>query len=150
MLSLRILKEKKMQRSSYCFIRSFNFCRFVRELKCARHNTSFYSIVQVLTMIWLVALAFPQRDPSSEISNDSIIFDNNEPNSSSTTQRPTTDCPCIATSEYNPVCGTDNVTYWNMGRFNCARNCNSSTTLSLFYCFYYYCFYYYNIKFKLI
>ncbi|EFN89761.1 hypothetical protein EAI_02010, partial [Harpegnathos saltator] len=30
---------------------------------------------------------------------------------------------CIATAEYNPVCGSDNVTYWNMGRFNCAKSC---------------------------
>lgn len=73
-------------------------------------------------MIWLVALAFPQRDWSSEIS-DSIYF-NDVP--SSTTQRitTTTNCPCVATAEYNPICGSDNVTYWNMGRFNCARNCN--------------------------
>lgn len=71
-------------------------------------------------MIWLVALAFPQRD----IQWPSEIFDNlnNEP--SSTTQRTTINCPCIATAEYNPVCGSDNVTYWNMGRFNCAKNCN--------------------------
>ncbi|KAF5296972.1 hypothetical protein FQR65_LT10124 [Abscondita terminalis] len=36
----------------------------------------------------------------------------------------TTACPCVATAEYNPVCGTDNVTYWNIGRFNCAKTCS--------------------------
>lgn len=120
-------------------------------------RTSFYSTVQVLTLIWLVALAFPQRDWSSGIPNDSIIFNNDEPSSStpsittpSVTTQTTTDCPCIATAEYNPVCGTDNVTYWNMGRFNCAKNCNPSTTLILlFYCSFYY-YYYYYIEFKLI
>lgn len=71
-------------------------------------------------MVWLVALAFPQRDWSSEISD--VINFNDAP--SSTTQRTTTNCPCVATAEYNPVCGSDNVTYWNMGRFNCAKNCN--------------------------
>jgi len=100
---------------------------------------SFYSIVvQVLTLIWLVALAFPQRDWSSNVIDDAIIFDNND-EASSTTQRTinnnnntnnnnnnntNNNCPCIATAEYNPVCGTDNVTYWNIGRFNCAKNCN--------------------------
>ncbi|XP_011691811.1 PREDICTED: uncharacterized protein LOC105452431 [Wasmannia auropunctata] len=92
-----------------------------------------FAIVQVLTLIWLVALAFPQRDSS----DDSIIFDNDNdemssstraPSSttppSSTTQGTTDNCPCVATAEYNPVCGTNNVTYWNMGRFNCAKNCN--------------------------
>ncbi|XP_029179234.1 uncharacterized protein LOC114946747 [Nylanderia fulva] len=82
------------------------------------------ALVQILTMIWLVALAFPQRDPSSKIS-DTIYFNNND-ELSSTTQRitTTTNCPCVATAEYNPICGTDNVTYWNMGRYNCAKNCN--------------------------
>lgn len=75
--------------------------------------------VQILAMIWLVALAFPQRD--FQWSSENFDVDNNVP--SSTTQA-TTNCPCIATAEYNPVCGSDNVTYWNMGRFNCAKNCN--------------------------
>ncbi|KAL6439362.1 hypothetical protein ACFW04_003897 [Cataglyphis niger] len=78
-----------------------------------------FALVQILTMIWLVTLAFPQRD----FQWPSEILDNFN-NASSTTQRTTTDCPCIATAEYNPICGSDNVTYWNMGRFNCAKNCN--------------------------
>ncbi|KYQ57929.1 hypothetical protein ALC60_02978 [Trachymyrmex zeteki] len=92
-------------------------------------------------MIWLVALAFPQRDWSGNVVDDSIIFDNNDEVNSSTPPSSTTqgtinnnnnntntnnnnNCPCIATAEYNPICGTDNVTYWNIGRFNCAKNCN--------------------------
>lgn len=82
-----------------------------------------FTYVQILTMVWSIALAFPQKDRSSEISDFNFIDE-----LSSTTQRittTTTNCPCAATAEYNPVCGSDNVTYWNMGRFNCAKNCNS-------------------------
>ncbi|XP_018361854.1 PREDICTED: putative uncharacterized protein DDB_G0286751 [Trachymyrmex cornetzi] len=103
-----------------------------------------FALVQVLTLIWLVALAFPQRDWSGNVVDDSIIFDNNDEANSSTPSSTTqgtinnsnnnnnntntttnnNNCPCTATAEYNPVCGTDNVTYWNIGRFNCAKNCN--------------------------
>ncbi|KAL0124935.1 hypothetical protein PUN28_006655 [Cardiocondyla obscurior] len=90
-----------------------------------------FTFIYVLTLIWLVALAFPQRDQSNGLPNDSILFDNNESSNTTprttattTTTTTTTACPCVATAEYNPICGTDNVTYWNMGRFNCARNCN--------------------------
>ncbi|ALC43924.1 Kaz1-ORFB, partial [Drosophila busckii] len=30
---------------------------------------------------------------------------------------------CQATSEYNPICGSDNVNYYNPGRFDCALRC---------------------------
>ncbi|KRK00654.1 uncharacterized protein LOC6532200 isoform X1 [Drosophila yakuba] len=30
---------------------------------------------------------------------------------------------CPATSEYNPICGSDNVNYYNENKFNCALNC---------------------------
>ncbi|XP_052847926.1 uncharacterized protein LOC128259536 [Drosophila gunungcola] len=51
--------------------------------------------------------------------------------SSTTTSRPTTQSPqyfacfqsCPATSEYNPICGSDNVNYYNENRFNCALTC---------------------------
>ena len=85
-------------------------------------------VVQILAMIWLVVLAFPQGDWSfsSKISTEISDKFNFAPSTSTstTTQRTTTNCPCIATAEYNPICGTDNVTYWNTGRFNCAKNCN--------------------------
>ncbi|XP_011137886.1 uncharacterized protein LOC105182261 [Harpegnathos saltator] len=76
------------------------------------------AFAQVLSLVCLIALAFPQNDRSNGISGNS-----NNP-ASSTTQATTSNCPCIATAEYNPVCGSDNVTYWNMGRFNCAKSCN--------------------------
>ncbi|XP_075974452.1 uncharacterized protein LOC142975482 [Anticarsia gemmatalis] len=37
------------------------------------------------------------------------------------------DCP--STTEYNPVCGTNNVTYINPGRFYCARNCGENVNI---------------------
>lgn len=30
---------------------------------------------------------------------------------------------CLVTPQYNPVCGDDNVSYFNEGRLNCARKC---------------------------
>ncbi|KAH8365484.1 hypothetical protein KR093_001270 [Drosophila rubida] len=33
---------------------------------------------------------------------------------------------CPATSEYNPICGSDNVNYYNGGRFDCAVRCGLS------------------------
>ncbi|KAM3965067.1 uncharacterized protein ACR2FA_000961 [Aphomia sociella] len=36
---------------------------------------------------------------------------------------------CPVTSEYNPVCGTDSVTYDNPGRLECARDCGKSVSL---------------------
>lgn len=77
--------------------------------------------MQIWTLIWLV-LAFQQTDfeqPSE--TSDNL---NNEPSSTTQATITTTNCPCVATAEYNPVCGSDNITYWNMGRFNCAKNCN--------------------------
>lgn len=87
-----------------------------------------FIVMQVFAMIWLVALAFPQlvfpqTDGSNETPRDPI-----PDTPSSTTQATSTNCPCVATAEYNPVCGTDNVTYWNRGRFNCAKNCNPGKT----------------------
>ncbi|CAG2056865.1 unnamed protein product, partial [Timema podura] len=33
------------------------------------------------------------------------------------------DCPCVTLQQYNPVCGTDGVTYSNPQKLNCARSC---------------------------
>ncbi|KAI4489268.1 hypothetical protein M0804_004766 [Polistes exclamans] len=33
---------------------------------------------------------------------------------------------CAVTAEYNPVCGTDNITYENPGRLNCAVLCGKN------------------------
>ncbi|XP_058797714.1 uncharacterized protein LOC131667950 isoform X2 [Phymastichus coffea] len=32
---------------------------------------------------------------------------------------------CLTTSEYNPICGSDNAVYSNPGRFACAQNCGN-------------------------
>ncbi|EDW12649.1 uncharacterized protein LOC6577240 [Drosophila mojavensis] len=52
----------------------------------------------------------------------------------STTAQPTTASPrmlaciqtCPATSEYNPICGSDGVNYYNEGRLNCAIRCGQN------------------------
>ncbi|KAH8302495.1 hypothetical protein KR044_007499, partial [Drosophila immigrans] len=36
---------------------------------------------------------------------------------------------CPATSEYNPICGSDNVNYYNEGRYNCAVGCGLSKSV---------------------
>lgn len=36
---------------------------------------------------------------------------------------------CQATNQYNPVCGSDNQTYMNMERFNCAVRCGASESI---------------------
>ncbi|XP_030386051.1 uncharacterized protein LOC115632900 [Scaptodrosophila lebanonensis] len=56
---------------------------------------------------------------------------------SSTTPRPTTPTTaspqylaclqsCPATSEYNPICGSDNINYHNNGRLDCAVRCGQN------------------------
>lgn len=37
---------------------------------------------------------------------------------------------CPVTPQYNPVCGTDSVTYSNEGRLNCARNCGANVQVA--------------------
>ncbi|KAG6446028.1 hypothetical protein O3G_MSEX004213 [Manduca sexta] len=52
--------------------------------------------------------------------------------SGSTTVSPSyQDClrGCPVTPEYNPVCGTDRVTYNNPGRLMCAQACGSNVSL---------------------
>ncbi|XP_049771135.1 salivary glue protein Sgs-3-like [Schistocerca cancellata] len=57
----------------------------------------------------------------------------NRPN----TSRPTTpsagaapqDCNCPSTNEFNPVCGTDGVSYPNPGRLRCAKDCGKRVSV---------------------
>lgn len=36
---------------------------------------------------------------------------------------------CLSTHEYNPICGSDQMTYQNIQRLNCARQCGTSKCL---------------------
>ncbi|KQS43008.1 uncharacterized protein LOC6544830 isoform X2 [Drosophila erecta] len=59
------------------------------------------------------------------------IAPNAESSTPTTTAQPTTQSPryfacfhsCPATSEYNPICGSDNVNYYNENKFKCALAC---------------------------
>ncbi|XP_053613040.1 sporozoite surface protein 2-like isoform X2 [Plodia interpunctella] len=67
-------------------------------------------------------LGRPVIVPTTTVNPNQIVFDNS---SESPLQRQCVqDCP--ATPEYNPICGTNNVTYFNPGKFVCARNCGVS------------------------
>ncbi|XP_052755297.1 uncharacterized protein LOC113509844 isoform X2 [Galleria mellonella] len=71
--------------------------------------------------------------PTDCLNNEPNTNVNNRPQIGSTTQSPAAiqACmsSCLVTSEYNPVCGTDKVTYQNPGRLECARNCGKVVSL---------------------
>ncbi|XP_008559014.1 uncharacterized protein LOC103579404 [Microplitis demolitor] len=63
------------------------------------------------------------------------VTSTNSPSSVSTTMSPAmTTCTqnCLATSEFNPVCGTDGVVYSNPGRLGCARRCGKDVSFSYY------------------
>ncbi|XP_060525284.1 uncharacterized protein LOC132701422 [Cylas formicarius] len=87
------------------------------------------------------------ESPTTNNANAQSIFNRNDqyiaelsanPSSTTDIRQPaissTTPCSCVATAEYNPVCGSDDVTYWNIGRFMCAKRCSkiSMTTYNSF------------------
>ncbi|XP_023712746.1 agrin isoform X2 [Cryptotermes secundus] len=39
-------------------------------------------------------------------------------------------CDCPAPPQFNPVCGSDGVTYGNLQKLNCARSCGRNVRLS--------------------
>ncbi|XP_075975613.1 uncharacterized protein LOC142976219 [Anticarsia gemmatalis] len=79
----------------------------------------------------------PTPKPSSSTWNPNTISTGGIPSSTTGPLRTTTasqvilDCikNCQATNEYNPVCGTNFVTYDNIGKLNCAKQCGVAVDL---------------------
>ncbi|XP_032595225.1 uncharacterized protein LOC6567123 [Drosophila grimshawi] len=94
-------------------------------------------VSHIFALILLIAgaVAYPQfpswNSPQNMNPNTFITGQPVTPTVSTTTPQPTTASPrylaciqsCPATSEYNPICGSDNINYYNSGRFNCAVLC---------------------------
>jgi len=76
--------------------------------------------------------------PAVDDPDDIFIFDRpTSPNprpvttvSSTTTTITVDSCDCPSTPEYNPVCGSDGITYTNPGRLKCAIFCGTGNLLS--------------------
>lgn len=74
--------------------------------------------------------------PADRPRNSTTRFDSVTTTTSTTTTAATNDSQydqcvtrCLATPEYNPVCGSDNVEYENPGRLSCASACGKDVTL---------------------
>ncbi|EDW32983.1 GL16115 [Drosophila persimilis] len=80
--------------------------------------------------------AYPQSSNELGVGNPWLASPQQQPESggTTTTPQPTTQSPqylaclqsCPATSEYNPICGSDNVNYYNGGKFDCAVRCGQN------------------------
>ncbi|KAH0945782.1 hypothetical protein HN011_010616 [Eciton burchellii] len=116
----------------------------------------FYSLLMVVSLF--LNAAFSQNPDNSEVSAvDGFVFDgptgSSIPNAAQRTTSTTassartststttmsalreaeyntcvTSCP--VTTEYNPVCGSDNLDYTNPGGLGCAERCGKDVTLS--------------------
>ncbi|XP_034482340.1 uncharacterized protein LOC117787829 [Drosophila innubila] len=94
-----------------------------------------FHMFALLVLLIVGANAAPQFWPRDEDLTKTFISGRPIENRvSTTTAAPTTASPrvraciqsCPATSEYNPICGSDNVNYFNEGRFNCAVGCGQN------------------------
>ncbi|CAH2004590.1 unnamed protein product [Acanthoscelides obtectus] len=87
----------------------------------------------------ILALCFlASRVPPSICQDDSFIIDdndnNNAPENSNTNTNSVTSSPefirclaeCPSTSEYNPICASDMVSYNNPGKLRCAQRCGAN------------------------
>ncbi|GBP53472.1 hypothetical protein EVAR_17548_1 [Eumeta japonica] len=65
-------------------------------------------------------LGKPVIVPTTMIPEDTVVFEDAPPETPAQRQC-VQDCP--SSSEYRPVCGTNDVTYFNLDKFKCARRC---------------------------
>ncbi|KAH8416278.1 hypothetical protein KR222_002460, partial [Zaprionus bogoriensis] len=99
-------------------------------------NTNRTTLIAALILLIAAATAYPQFQNWDDLNLPSTFIRGQpiENRVSSTTAAPTTASPryiacvqsCPTTSEYNPICGSDNVNYYNEGKFNCALSCGQS------------------------
>ncbi|XP_016957955.1 uncharacterized protein LOC108029960 isoform X1 [Drosophila biarmipes] len=93
-------------------------------------------LVGIAILLIGMAHCYPQFDNGNpwlrpQQPNQLSLLPDGGGSTTTTTPRPTTQPPrfyaclqsCPATSEYNPICGSDSVNYYNENKFNCALNC---------------------------